>query len=260
VIQLTLYLYQGKLSDMTRTDVAKFACALDGNMFKTNAQIVWDQMMNGLKTHSQNFTVENVLKRLGRPVISKSYEYIAKWNISSGPPGAATLLMRDVNRATNPTLNTTNVEILKKIQAQIAGSSVMNSSPLYTGVNDLTILVSRANDYNTAELQAVNGQFAALGWNAARQSESTVLYMNQVANTDGVSKTIALELMTIKPGDRIIITADEAVNVKKTQVWLVTDTPNSNANYPNVIDVPVEYVTRPFKNFTSSSTTSIVVG
>jgi hypothetical protein len=62
-VQLAMYLYQGNLADMTGMDMARLSCSLDGSMFKTNAQILWDQMMNGLKTHSQNFTVEQALGR-----------------------------------------------------------------------------------------------------------------------------------------------------------------------------------------------------
>ena len=213
-------------------------------MFKTNAQIVWDQMMNGLKTHSQNFTVENVLKRLGRPTSSEEYVYTAKYD-----DGTAAALIAAVNRATNPTLKTTNVKTLRKIQAQIEGSSLA-TSPLYANdpnnpnnPNDLTALVTLADAYNDAELQAVTADPATLGWNAAKQTESTVLYMNRFATKEGVSKNIGSELEALAPGDIIIITIASArfVNNRK-QKWLVTGKPQpqTNPNYPNVIDIPVE--------------------
>ena len=258
VIQLTLYLYQGKLSDMTGTDVAKFACALDGNMFKTNAQIVWDQMMKGLQTHSQNFTVENVLKRLGRPTSSEEYTYNAKYDfLPPGPPpphvpGTAADLIAEVNRATNPTLKTTNVETLKKIKEQIAGSSLV-TSPLYSHGNDLDGLIRLAELYNAAELGAVNTNPATLGWNAAKQTESTVLYMNRFATKEGVSKNIGSELEALNPGDRIIITHANGGIINLTQAWLLTGKPKTNPRYSNVIVVPVEHVIRPFKNVISSA-------
>jgi hypothetical protein len=245
VIHLTMYLHAGNLADMTGMDVARLSCSLDGNMFKTNAQIIWDQMMRNLKEKEKNFTVAQVLGRLGRPTTTEDYEYTAKWHYAT-----KTALIDRVNAATNPTLKTTNVETLKKIQAEVTKMNLL-ASPLYSdmvngagNVNSVNALVTAANAYNDAELGEVNTNNATLGWNAATQRESTVLYMNKMAKKNGTMVNIASELMSLKSGDKIMIT-DETGNVitKKRQVWRVTGkpSPNKNATYGNIIDVPVTY-------------------
>ena len=242
-IHLTMYLHAGKLSDMTGMDVARLSCSLDGNMFKTNAQIIWDQMMKNLKEKEKNFTVAQVLGRLGRPTTTEDYEYTAKWDLPPNVHGhdTAIALINAVTNATNPTLKTTNVETLKKIQAEVTRMNLLTTSPLYNDpVHGINALVTAANNYNTAELDAVNGQTASLGWNAATQRESTVLYMNKMAKKNGTMVNIALELMSLKSGDKIILTTLE----KRKQVWRVTGNPIKNANattYGNIIDVPVTY-------------------
>jgi hypothetical protein len=245
-IHLTMYLHAGNLADMTGMDVARLSCSLDGNMFKTNAQIIWDQMMKNLKEKEKNFTVAQVLGRLGRPLTTEDYEYTAKW------VQAATALINAVTAATNPTLKTTNVETLKEIQRQIGANP---SAALYaTNPNNLTNLINLANAYDTAELTAVNATNASLGWNAATQRESTVLYMNKMAKKNGTMVNIASELTSLKPGDKIYIkdeTNTQVTQVKKRQVWRVTGKPSKNATtYGNIIDVPVTYAARPF-NVTS---------
>jgi hypothetical protein len=240
-IHLTMYLHAGKLSDMTGMDVARLSCSLDGNMFKTNAQIIWDQMMKNLKEKEKNFTVEHVLGRLGRPTTTEDYGYIANWDIVIGTVNTATALITAVTAATNPTLKTTNVETLKEIQRQIGA----NPSALYTAdPNNLTNLIRDANAYNTAELGAVNAANATLGWNAATQRESTVLYMNKKATKNGATANIESDLLSLQPGDKIMIT-DETANVnvlkKQRQVWRVTGKPKSNTTYATIIDVPVTY-------------------
>jgi hypothetical protein len=243
-VQLTMYLYQGNLADMTGMDMARLSCSLDGSMFKTNAQILWDQMMNGLKTHSQNFTVQQLLASLGRPVTTEKYGYTAKYVDGTNQ---ATLLIVAVTNATNPTLKTTNVETLKKIKQQIGA----NTSALYVGgFNDLDNLIGLANTYNNAELTAVNAANATLGWNAATQRESTVLYMNKMAKKNGVMMNIASELLSLQPGDKMYIKDETDVLIKKRQVWLVTGKPKSNTTHATIIDVPVTYTARP-SNVTS---------
>ena len=257
-IHLTMYLHAGKLSDMTGMDVARLSCSLDGNMFKTNAQIIWDQMMRNLKEKEKNFTVEHVLGRLGRPLTTEDYGYIAKWDIPLGA-GTATALIVAVTAATNPTLKTTNVETLQKIQAEVTKMNLL-ASPLYTNLNDIGALVTNANAYNTAELTAVNAANAALGWNAATQRESTVLYMNKKATKNGATANIESDLLSLQPGDKIMIT-DETANVnvlkKQRQVWRVTGKPKSNTTHTTIIDVPVTYAARPF-NITSILRDNIV--
>jgi hypothetical protein len=248
VIHLTMYLHAGNLADMTGMDVARLSCSLDGNMFKTNAQIIWDQMMRNLKEKEKNFTVEQVLGRLGRPTTTEDYGYTAKWDLPPplGGAGTATALIDAVNDATNtnPTLKTTNVETLKKIKQQIGA----NPPGLY---NDLTNLINLATAYNTATLTAVNAANATLGWNAATQRESTVLYMNKKATKNGATANIESDLLSLQPGDKIMIT-DETndARVKPRQVWRVTGKPKSNTTHTTIMDVPVTYAARPF-NITS---------
>jgi hypothetical protein len=247
-VQLTMYLYQGNMADMTGMDMARLSCSLDGSMFKTNAQIIWDQMMKNLKEKEKNFTVEQVLSRLGRPLTTEDYGYTAK-----RVQAAADALITAVTAATNPTLKTTNVETLKKIQAEVTRMNLLNG-PLYSAPNnDIGALVTNANAYNDAELTAVNATNATLGWNAATQRESTVLYMNKMAKKNGAMVNISSELTSLRPGDKIIITDAGGNALTKTrQVWRVTGNPSKNATttYGNIIDVPVTYAARPF-NVTS---------
>jgi hypothetical protein len=71
------YLFEGNAADMTGIDKARLSCALDGNMFKTNAQIIWEQMMKNMKTHEQNFTMTHLLNRLGSTTDEQVYSYFA---------------------------------------------------------------------------------------------------------------------------------------------------------------------------------------
>jgi hypothetical protein len=238
-VQLAMYLYQGNLADMTGMDMARLSCSLDGSMFKTNAQIIWDQMMKNLKEKEKNFTVEQLLSSLGRPVTTEEYGYTAKWDVIVGPVNTATALIDAVTRAKNPTLKTTNVETLKKIKQQIGANP---SDALYvTAPNSLDTLIDLANAYNDAELDAVNTNNAALGWNAATQRESTVLYMNKKAKKNGAMANIESDLLSLKAGDKIMITDDPLIRAKRTQVWRVTGKPKSNPIYATIIDVPVTY-------------------
>jgi len=226
---------------------------LDGNMFKTNAQIIWDQMMKNLKEKEKNFTVEQLLSSLGRPTTTEEYGYTAKWDINYAGANTATALINAVNAATNPTLKTTNVETLKEIKRQISANP---SAALYVNApNSLDNLIDFANVYNDAELGAVNTNNAALGWNAATQRESTVLYMNKMAKKNGAMMNIVSELLSLKAGDKIYIIDETSGNVvtKKRQVWRVTGKPslNTNTTYGNIIGVPVTYESRPI-NITSA--------
>jgi hypothetical protein len=257
-VQLAMYLYQGNLADMTGMDMARLSCSLDGSMFKTNAQILWDQMMKNLKEKEKNFTVAQLLTSLGRPTTTEEYGYTAKWYLRDNAGNNTTKALIDkVTAATNPTLKTTNVETLKKIQAEVTRMNLLtNPNPLYNdGTHGIAALVTAANDYNTAELGAVNTNNATLGWNAATQRESTMLYMNKMAKKNGVMMNIALELLSLKAGDKIYIideTDTALLGLKKTrQIWRVTGKPKSNPMYATIIDVPVTYAARPF-NITSA--------
>jgi hypothetical protein len=248
-----MYLFQGNLADMTGMDMARLSCSLDGSMFKTNAQIIWDQMMKNLKEKEKNFTVAQLLTSLGRPVTTEEYGYTAKWDLP--PPNAdgnnkAKALIKAITNATNPTLKTTNVETLKEIKQQIGANP---SAALYTtDPNNLDNLIDLANAYNDAELGEVNTNNATLGWNAATQRESTVLYMNKMAKKNGATANIESDLLSLQPGDKIMIT-DETndARVKQRQVWRVTGKPKSNPMHATIMDVPVTYAARPI-NITSA--------
>ena len=84
------------------------------------------------------------------------------------------------------------------------------------------------------------GWNSRIGWNAAKQIESTVLYMNVNARFDGTLKNITLDLKALKPGDKILITTVNAPVNK--QMWLVEGVPKENPTYPNVINVPVSFL------------------
>jgi hypothetical protein len=300
-IHLTMYLYQGNLSDMTGMDVARLSCSLDGNMFKTNAQIIWDQMMKNLKEKEKNFTVEQVLGRLGRPTTTEDYGYTAYFDIPMRPPiGSANILINCTNAATNPTFKTTNYAELRRINNLISDADLLANAALYNNpifqqpnlnsipaggpYNSIRSLTKIAEIFNDVEMRGVAGvplinqqltdvqNFlrdltnmsssasaigayynpvpitpnwnSRLGWNAATQRESTVLYMNKMAKKNGVMMKIASELLSLQPGDKIMIT-DETANVnvlkKQRQVWRVTGKPKSNPIYATIIDVPVTY-------------------
>ena len=85
------------------------------------------------------------------------------------------------------------------------------------------------------------GWNSRIGWNAAIQTESTMLYLNVNAKlANGSVKNITLDLKSLKPGDKILITTATAP-IKK-QMWLVEGVPKPNLNYPNVMNVPVSFM------------------
>ena len=84
--------------------------------------------------------------------------------------------------------------------------------------------------------QAITSGPARIGWNAANQSESTMLYINTTAMVNGSAKNITRALTTLKPGDEIIITTTGA-----KQTWTVSAPPVVNPKFAQVISVPVSY-------------------
>ena len=87
VIKLMFYLFEGTVSDLTAMNTARLSCALDGNMFKTNVQILWEQMMKNMQAHQQNFTMTNLLNRLGMTADKQSYSYTSYFDDDSGGGG-----------------------------------------------------------------------------------------------------------------------------------------------------------------------------
>jgi hypothetical protein len=295
VVQLMFYLFEGNAADMTGIDKARLSCALDGNMFKTNAQIIWEQMMKNMKTHEQNFTMTHLLNRLGSTTNEQVYSYVAYFDgdvPSHVPPvGTADILIAAVNSATIPTLKTTNYKTLKRLNTPANQAlTAMYNNPQYIVGNPLPAIVRPYNSigslakiakiFNDVEMrgaacvplpppplqpplstwrnelallggalyfpQAIPpGRNSRIGWNAAIQTESTMLYVNVNAKlANGSIKNIKLDLTSLKPGDKILIT-DETLGAatKKRQMWLVEGVPQPNENYKDkVINVPVSFV------------------
>ena len=295
-VQLMFYLFEGNIADIKGMDMARLSCALDGNMFKTNVQIVWEQMMENFKLHQQNFTTMHLLNRLEYTMDKQTYDYVAYFDGDDPanlvlPIHSATILMNCTKAATNPTLKTTNYDKLKKINQQIPASVLATNAELYNSpaivggglpsipanggaYNSIKSLVAIAEAFNDVELHGVagvpfeqasitnmatllnnltnadsTGQGAAyasqpitsgparIGWNAANQSESTMLYMNTTAMVNGSAKNITRALTTLKPGDEIIITATGGAK----QTWTVSGPPVVNPKFAQVMNVPVTY-------------------
>jgi hypothetical protein len=295
-VQLMFYLFEGNIADIKGMDMARLSCALDGNMFKTNVQIVWEQMMENFKLHQQNFTTMHLLNRLEYTMDKQTYDYVAYFDgddpANPAPPiHSATILMNCTKAATNPTLKTTNYDKLKKINEQIPASVLATNGELYNTppigggalpsipppnrvYNSIKSLVAIAEAFNDVELhgaagvpfdqasitnmenllnglttadstgpagaryasQPITSGPARIGWNAANQSESTMLYMNTTAMVNGSAKNITRALTTLKPGDEIIITATGA-----KQTWTVSGPPVVNPKFAQVMNVPVSY-------------------
>jgi hypothetical protein len=298
VIHLMLYTFEGNLSDMTGMDKARLSCALDGNMLKSNAQIMWDQMMENMKAKQNNFTTANILKRLGVNAEVQEFNYTAYFDgdpspVNAGPIHSATILINCTTAATNPTLKTTNYEKLSRMNDRISATALAANEALYNspqfaqqqnlppiGVNgpynsirylakiaeifndvemhgvagvplvnpQLALMQDWLRDLTNANSRATAGQYnpqpirnSHIGWNAAKQIESTVLYVNVNAQlNDGTVKNITLDLKALKPGDKILITNVNAPVNK--QMWLVEGVPKENLTYPNVINVPVSFL------------------
>jgi hypothetical protein len=298
VVQLMFYLFEGNIADIKGMDMARLSCALDGNMFKTNVQIVWEQMMENFKLHQQNFTTMHLLNRLEYTMDKQMFDYVAYFDgddpDNPAPPiHSATILMNCTKAATNPTLKTTNYDKLKKINEQIPASVLATNTELYNRpsivggalpsiplpnrvYNSIKSLVAIAEAFNDVELhgvagvpfepasitnmatllnnltnadstgQAVGAAYASqpitsgparIGWNAANQSESTMLYMNTTAMINGSAKNITRALTTLNPGDEIIITATGGAK----QTWTVSGPPVVNPKFAQVMNVPVSY-------------------
>ena len=294
VVQLTFYLFEGNAADITGMDKARLSCALDGNVFKTNVQIIWDQIIKNMKIHEQTYTMKHLLNRLGSTTDEQMYAYTAYFD-GGAPTQSADLLIRATNSATNPTLKTTNYEILTRLntpanqavatiydtpQFRIPLPSISQLNPVYNSIGSLAKL---AEIFNEVEMRGVAGDPITLGqpplitwqndlstivmppppaaynptpitlgwnsrigWNAANQTESTMLYVNVNAMMpNGSVKNITLDLTSLKPGDKILITDETpGATIKKMQMWLVEGAPQPNPKYPSkVVDVSVTFFT-----------------
>jgi hypothetical protein len=201
VVKLMFYLYDGKASDLTKMNMhtARLSCAMDGNMFESNAHILWNQMMENMKAHQQNFTMTHILNRVGLTAIKKSYDY-------NSYTGVVEPLLKYTSEATNPMFNTTNCDILKRMNDEISDTVIKTTPKLYQDEpNNVRELAHTANEYKKGVMQNVAGMNARIGWNAGKQTESTVLYMNVNAMSSGTVQNITKELMALKAGDKILI-------------------------------------------------------
>ena len=194
--------------------------------------------------------------------------------------GSADILIDVVNSATNPTLKTTNYETLTLLNTP--ANQTMYNDPQYTAGNPLPPIDRPYNSIGSIEkiaeifndvemhgaageatpvpgwrtaLQTIKANYtpktitpgwnSRIGWNAAIQTESTMLYVNVNAKlANGSVKNIKLDLTTsLKPGDKILITDETAgPTIKKKQMWLVTKQPFVNQTFSQVVNVPVSFM------------------
>ena len=110
-------------------------------------------------------------------------------------------------------------------------ASITNMANLLIGLKNADSTGPVAAPYAS---QPITSGPARIGWNAANQSESTMLYMNTTAMVNGSAKNITRALTTLKPGDEIIITTTGA-----KQTWTVSGPPVVNPKFAQVMNVPV---------------------
>jgi hypothetical protein len=113
-------------------------------------------------------------------------------------------------------------------------ASITNMATL---LNNLTNADSTGQALGPYASQPITSGPARIGWNAANQSEATMLYMNTTAMVNGSAKNITRALTTLKPGDEIIITATGGAK----QTWTVSGPPVVNPKFAQVMNVPVTY-------------------
>jgi hypothetical protein len=206
--------------------------------------------------------------------------------------GSADILIDAVDSATIPTLKTTNYETLKQLNTSAnqtmynnppynanAALSQITLNPAYNSIGSIAKIAEIFNDVEmhgaAGDAKVIQGWTTALatiratttdyvpktitpgwnsriGWNAAIQTQSTMLYVNVNAKlANGSVKNITLDLTTsLKPGDKILITDETPdVKIKKRQMWVVTKKPSVNPNYPDkVMNVPVSFTTARLTN------------
>ena len=263
VVQLTMTLFEGKLSDITLLDQASLTCSSDKAMFDSNLKIVWEQMMTNLKAKEQNFTIANVFKRLGFNSVNVAYDYTAYFDADPNAiglldatqnNGTATILIACTDVATNPILRTTNSQKLKAINEEVSDNALTENSKFYNTppyvatataqlpligypYNSIRALAQIAEYFNLVEMYGVAGikvedanltamknklvnlsnnytpqgmtnPGAHVGWNAAIQPDSTMLYINPNVMVNGMLQDISTYLLGLKPGDKILIKTD----------------------------------------------------
>jgi hypothetical protein len=273
VVQLTLTLFEGKLSDITLLDQASLTCSSDKAMMDSNLKIVWEQMMTNLKAKEQNFTIANVFKRLGFNSVDVEYDYTAYFDANPNTTGlvdasdnpiglisrdelngTVTILIGCTNSATNPILKTTNSQKLKTINEEVSDNALTENAKFYNTppyvptaelpfitdrglYNSIRALAQIAEYFNLVEMHGVAGieiegtilqemkdklkhfsrdykpqdmtkPGARIGWNAAVQTDSTMLYINPNVMVNGTLQDISTYLLTLKPGDKILIKTD----------------------------------------------------
>jgi len=261
VVQLTLTLFEGKLSDITLLDQAGLTCSSDKAMMDSNLKIVWEQMMTNLKAKEQNFTIANVFKRLGFNSANAVYDYTSYFDAdphaiglldATQNNGTATILICCTDVATNPILRTTNSKKLKAINEEVSDNALEENKKFYDTppfeptdplhqigfpYNSIRALAQIAEYFNLVEMHGVAGieiedanltvmktklanlsddytprvmtnPGAHIGWNAAIQTDSTMLYVNPNVMVNGTLQDISTYVLTLKPGDKMLIKTD----------------------------------------------------
>jgi hypothetical protein len=274
VVQLTLTLFEGKLSDITLLDQASLTCSSDKTMLDSNSKIVWEQMMTNLKAKEQNFTIANVFKRFGFNSVIVVYDYTSYFDADPNAfglldatinNGTATILINCTNVATNPILRTTNSIKLEKINEEVSDNALEENKKFYDTpqfkptdatlpsidqfgpYNSIRALAKIAEYFNLVEMhgvagikvedailneikgklknlssytpQSITNPGAHIGWNAATQTDSTMLYVNANVMANGTLQDISSYLLGLKPGDKILIKTDtNAVQHRKDYI------------------------------------------
>jgi hypothetical protein len=94
-------------------------------------------------------------------------------------------------------------EIFNTVQMHGVSGTEIPATGLDTIRDNLTNLVS--GTYNPQLIQPGN---ARIGWNAAKQTQSTMLYVNSTVSIKGTLQDISSDLLSMKSGDKILIKTD----------------------------------------------------
>ena len=155
-------------------------------------------------------------------------------------------------------------EIFNTVEMHGVSGTEIPQTKLQTFQDNLTDLVPGGGTYNPLLIQPGN---ARIGWNAAKQTESTMLYVSSTVSIKGTLQDISNDLLSMKPGDKILIKTDtnasaETINAarlafkrfgrkmkrgdapykvrfEKSQMWMVTGVPTRNSAFPKIINIPV---------------------
>ncbi|MBM3455040.1 MAG: hypothetical protein FJX80_07815, partial [Bacteroidetes bacterium] len=223
IANLSLYLYKGNLSDITSTDLARISCDLDGAMFKTNMQIVWDQMMRNLNEIDFSEIKNEIRKQFETQKTEVELKSVPR---PPGPPPPPP----PPPPPRPPTYDeifrniTSNTEVLKRLVDNTPGRIIDRS---------ITHARDAAVQYNTDVIGMVSNPPPSnppanklLGWNTYNQYDCDTLYIT----VDGNEKT---PYTSLKPGDEIWI---KNVNITPVtiQKWNITGVPTINGSVASI--------------------------